>query len=287
MPGRSQQVSFEEARTMFAVVQECLERWADPAEWQAHLLRRAAALTNCRVGLCYEVADGPDEPASRLLSAADVGWVDDGERRRLVEGISLKPLSYSPMWVSMTRAMSHDRPLTRRQSRLLDDRRWYASEIYDHHVRPTRIGTAMMSAIRMPHRSTWSVWCLTNDRSDKALTERQERLMAMLHESVAPLIGTRLCAAHQRSVNGLSARRRDVLGLLLAGQTEKEIARNLCRSRGAVHEHVSFLYKHFGVSSRAELAAYFIERRPVDGGTTPRFDAATWLKRPNPALSTL
>jgi hypothetical protein len=25
---------------MFAIVQECLERRADPAEWQAHLLRR-------------------------------------------------------------------------------------------------------------------------------------------------------------------------------------------------------------------------------------------------------
>jgi len=76
----------------------------------------------------------------------------------------------------------------------------------------------------MPHRGTWSVWCLTNDRSDGLLSDQQEMLAGLMHESVAPLIGTRLCAAHQRSLSGLSKRRREVLTHLLAGRTEKEIA---------------------------------------------------------------
>lgn len=277
MARKSRELGFADARAIFDIVQECQSFWADPAAWQAHVLRRAAALTDCRVGLCYEVADTPDEPAARMLSAADVGWIDATERRTLVEGISLKKLSYSPLWVEMTRAMSHAGPLTRRQDRLIDGRRWQASEIYDHHIRPTRIGQGIMSAIWMPHRGTWSVWCLTNDRSDGALTERQERLMGTLHEAIAPLIGTRLCAAHQRSLSGLSARRREVLSLLLAGRTEKEIADQLYRSRGAVHEHVAFLYEHFGVRSRAELSAYFIDRRPLDGGRSPEFDPEEWF----------
>ena len=77
-------------------------------------------------GITVAVTDtaAPDEPAAQLLSAADVGWIDTAERRTLVEGISLKKLSYSPLWVEMTRAMSRGRPLTRRQGRLIDNRRW-------------------------------------------------------------------------------------------------------------------------------------------------------------------
>ena len=259
-------------------MQECLALWADPDAWQTHLLRRAAKLADCRVGLCYEVADTPAEPAAQLLSATDIGWLDAGERRALLEGISLQKLSYSPLWVRMTQAMSRDHPLTQRQNRLIGDREWFASEIYDRFVRPSHIGPGIMSAIWMPHRSNWSIWCLTNDRSDGPLSDRQEQLVAELHKVIAPLIGTRLCAAHQRSIGGLSARRRDVLSLLLAGQTEKEIASRLFRSRGAVHEHVTGLYKHFAVTSRAELAAYFINRKPSDdGGPSPVFDAEDWL----------
>ena len=45
------------------------------------------------------------------------------------------------------------------------------------------------------------------------------------------------------------------LGLLLEGGSEKEVAQQLGISRNTVHVYVQSLYRHFGVSSRAELMA--------------------------------
>ena len=48
--------------------------------------------------------------------------------------------------------------------------------------------------------------------------------------------------------------------LLLTGKSEKVVAEELYISPHTVHSHVKQIYKHFGVSSRAELMASFIDR---------------------------
>jgi DNA-binding CsgD family transcriptional regulator len=50
--------------------------------------------------------------------------------------------------------------------------------------------------------------------------------------------------------------------LLLAGDSEKQIAWRLGISGPTVHEYIGTLYRHFDVSGRAELMAYFLRRRP-------------------------
>ncbi len=280
MPTHSQQIRFDDARTIFTIVGECRDLWADPAAWQSHLLRRAAAFAGCRIGLCYEVKDSPDERASQMLSAADAGWLDAGERCTLVEGLALQKLSYSPLWAAFADGLDRDAPVTFRQEQLIDNRIWHQSEMYDRYVRPTRIGQGMMSGVWMPHRATWSVWCLTNDRTDRAHTERQRLKMSLLHQEIAPLIGTVLCAACQRSLAGLTELRRKVLLKLLAGETEQEIADAMYRSRAAIHEHVAYLYDHFAVSSRSQLSAYFVARRPADNPRADSFDhVKDWLEQ--------
>ena len=54
---------------------------------------------------------------------------------------------------------------------------------------------------------------------------------------------------------GLSSRMIDTLQLLLAGDSEKEVATKLKLSPHTVHIHVKNLYKRLGVCSRAELMA--------------------------------
>jgi DNA-binding NarL/FixJ family response regulator len=55
--------------------------------------------------------------------------------------------------------------------------------------------------------------------------------------------------------NGLSPRMRQTLELLLAGDSEKQVAHKLKLSQHTVHVYAKSLYKHFGVSSRGELLA--------------------------------
>ena len=58
----------------------------------------------------------------------------------------------------------------------------------------------------------------------------------------------------------LSPRMRDTLQLLLAGDSEKEVAAKLNLSPHTVHIHVKKLYKRLDVSSRAELMAKCLSR---------------------------
>lgn len=62
----------------------------------------------------------------------------------------------------------------------------------------------------------------------------------------------------------LSPRMRQTLELLLAGASEKQVARQLGVSQHTIHVYVKDIYQRFEVSSRAELMSRFV--RPTPGG---------------------
>ena len=59
----------------------------------------------------------------------------------------------------------------------------------------------------------------------------------------------------------LPPRMKQTLELLIGGAGEKQIARRLSLSQHTVHVYVKALHKGFGVSSRGELLARFIDGR--------------------------
>jgi len=91
---------------------------------------------------------------------------------------------------------------------------------------------------------------------------REVALLKLIHDEIAPLVGVRLATEEHLCRDGMSKRLRETLELLLEGKSEKEVARELDLSVKTVHEYVGMIYKHFRVSSRAELMAYFIRRTP-------------------------
>jgi DNA-binding CsgD family transcriptional regulator len=56
-------------------------------------------------------------------------------------------------------------------------------------------------------------------------------------------------------VDDLSPRQKQTLQHLLAGDSEKQVARKLGLSQHTVHGYVKALYRRYGVSTRAELLA--------------------------------
>jgi DNA-binding NarL/FixJ family response regulator len=96
-----------------------------------------------------------------------------------------------------------------------------------------------------------------------AFGAREVALLKLLHDEIAPLVGVQLTTEEHLSRDGLSKRLRETLSLLLEGNSEKQVASELKLATRTVHDYVAMLYQHFNVSSRAELLAYFIQRRPV------------------------
>ena len=74
---------------------------------------------------------------------------------------------------------------------------------------------------------------------------------------------------HDRSVH-LTARQRRVLGLLAAGRTNAEIARDLGIAQGTVRKHLEETYRRLGVRNRTEAVAYALGFGVARGSGTRR-----------------
>lgn len=71
------------------------------------------------------------------------------------------------------------------------------------------------------------------------------------------LVGTRVGKANHAGIN-LPPRVRETLSSLLAGASEKQIARAMGVSQHTVHAYVKQIYKHYSVCSRSELLARWV-----------------------------
>lgn len=90
---------------------------------------------------------------------------------------------------------------------------------------------------------------------DQAFLEAVARTMHMLDQHVNQYIARRLAENHIRTDAALqlSAREREVFGLILQGLTNKEIAAQLGISESTAKFHVSAILKKCGARSRLDV----------------------------------
>jgi DNA-binding CsgD family transcriptional regulator len=119
-----------------------------------------------------------------------------------------------------------------------------------------------------------SSWAASDDRAISMsihrladappFSEDDQALMSLILRAVAPFVDREIfnrpdaLAGHD-----LTLRQREVLMLLLSGNSEKGIAKQIHRSVHTVHSFVKQLYSIFDVSSRGELMAMFVDRAVV------------------------
>jgi DNA-binding CsgD family transcriptional regulator len=95
-------------------------------------------------------------------------------------------------------------------------------------------------------------------------TPEQVQFILKLPPVLAPILISNKPAARKRGLSdgdrgGLSEAQSRVLHLALNGLSEKDIAHRLHRSHHTVNSHLRTIYRHYNVSSRAELLALALE----------------------------
>jgi DNA-binding NarL/FixJ family response regulator len=78
------------------------------------------------------------------------------------------------------------------------------------------------------------------------------------------LIGHALVSATEPRPDALAPRVRQTLACLLEGDSEKQVASRLGVSQATAHQYVTALYRHFKVTSRAQLMAPAFRRGAGD-----------------------
>lgn len=109
-------------------------------------------------------------------------------------------------------------------------------------------GRSVSGAI--PHRA----------RGARSFSACDRAIVRAVHDAVAALLGHGLARFDEPTPRDLGASVRRVLACMLEGDSDKQIAKRLLPSPFTINQHVKRIYRHFGVSSRAELLARWLRR---------------------------
>ena len=250
-----------------------LRELPDAVARKKHLLRRLCELLGGKAGAISFLRDTGPGWQFQPISCCDYGWQCPSERAAITSFRAEDLVGVEACHVVGSRNDSDpmDRMLglpdavnTFRRDDLHDRRAWYATGNVNEIRRPGGIDDCVYSLHRLPMPG-WTVGVGVHrawgervpfSRRDRALLHLlNEQLRWMWQQDAAACA----CGGDGCSTRGdgaeLPPRLRQTLGLLLEGRSEKEAARMLGLSPTTLHKYVTALYRHFAVSSRAELLA--------------------------------
>jgi DNA-binding CsgD family transcriptional regulator len=250
-----------ELRAAFRLLGECQELGADPVAWRVHMLRGLCKLVDAQVGIGGDVGLPGDGKPREALPPVEVGWPTASERARWAQfchDLAVRPTPICRRWWAPPRG----RLVTRTREQVVEKQAWHRSLDFNGYHKPCGLDESLISLHLLPQAGAVSGFSLHRELRRQPLGARQQQLVQIFHAELGPLVGRSLAAAGQPSFVDLSPRERQTLACLLEGDSEKQVAARLVLSRATVHEYVTSLYRHFGVSSRAELLARFLRHSP-------------------------
>ena len=263
-------LSHDDISSVVRLMGEVCDRWDDPRAWREHLLEGACRLLDGNVGVI--LTDQKSKPGrfGRLAVNTVVGLPP--AMRQLVQPAvaEMNDRDYDDVSRNTMPGMTrlHDQInrqgwVTAARDEIMDQASYRAAPYYRNFRKQIDCDDYVVSIrlVDVPPRAE----AITVDRPHGAppFGPREVALLKLLHDQVAPMVGVRLATEAHLCRDGLSRRLRETLTLLLEGLSEKQVARELNLAERTVHDYVTMLYRHFRVSSRAELLAYFIRRRPM------------------------
>jgi DNA-binding CsgD family transcriptional regulator len=271
-PMRTNQLRLRDISSVFQLVAECRELWADADAWQTHLLKNACRLTGASVGIFTEQRLSSDRKSTEILDETEHGWRDQAAGSLRARMLAEHPdrVAFLPRCYRLAgRALDGAGVATALRPEMRSDAQWYRSGLFNEYHRPAGIDGVIMSFAVIPHNGNLITLTVHQGMTDREPTSRAKSIISLLNSQIAPLVGVSLTSNGQCGLRGLSPRLRQTLDAMLAGDAEKQVAARLGVSVPTAHQYVGSIYHHFGVTSRPELMAYFVRRRPQHSPLTP------------------
>ena len=269
-----ERVRRSDARRAQRLVADCVRLGDDAVGWRTHAMERLCSLLGAKAAIGNEIAD------FAALSESKWQGVPRGAPARTGSGGPIR-IGFSPEELAHWTRYAEETPvhvtpeftplskgdgvcITRLRRDMWDDASWYRSRTYREHHAPAGIDDYVMSVCRIPGTDRSSSLWFHGAVDGPRFGRRHWYLVELVHRGLASLIGGPLASTLQATPAGLPPRRREALGHLLEGLSEKQLAGAMDIKVTTAHEHVQAIYRHFDVASRAELMGEFIRRaRPA------------------------
>lgn len=161
-------------------------------------------------------------------------------------------------------AVTRRQPFTRARWQMVSDDDWYASP-HCQHYRKGIADDFIVSFYPLPESDVWSVAGLYHNWDGSRFSSRDVRIVHVMMTEIPWLHMQGLPSDGGRDVHKLSPRQRTVLNMLLEAHGKKQIAYHLGLSEWTVNDYIKAIYRHFNVSSRAELLRRFMVGDGGDG----------------------
>jgi DNA-binding CsgD family transcriptional regulator len=259
---QSHRLSLREIQAAFRLIGECVELGADPTLWTTHLFEGLCQLAGAVAAIGGQTEGFLVDQPCRVILLIRTGRSADAwrsfDRYTAMEGYRVYDAALQRLRALLGTQVtaSHEQLYTRSE--------WLRSVLFNEFFRANDFNDRLLSFCLAPQEQgrgaqIWSGITLYRGLEDRPFTARQRRLVHFIHTELQPLLGTRLALGDGSRARPLSPRLRQVLNLLLQGRSEKEVARACDLSKATIHEYVTALYERYGVHSRAELLALFLQ----------------------------
>jgi DNA-binding CsgD family transcriptional regulator len=195
--------------------------------------------------------------ALEVEQCVDVGWGTDSDRALVLSYVGRSDDRFSVAMCQAAAGMSS--PMTWRRCDLVGDREWSESAITQDVHPKVGLDDVMMGVFSATAAGHIGAFIFKRRRAGGQFSKEERDLLQLyLLEGRDSDERRRQALLHP----SLSPRLRQVLELLLAGQSEKDAASSLSISPSTLHGYVKELYKKLGVRSRAELLARYLRESP-------------------------
>ena len=258
-PSRNGKLELDQVHQLIRLLTEARALPASQSQRGPHLLSGLARIVGATAGIAILVTDLASARNGRHSERILFEW--HGAALSSPEALGQVVSAIEPVLRAMMRITPGEpgAALTATWNELVSDRARYGLAHVEPRLHPIHLADAVVSSVRLRSRSQLHGLGLYRERERVPFSEEERNLVHLFHAECEDLLhASSPGASDDDRVSArarLSPRQRQALDLVLSGLCDKEIAERLGISRYTVNQYTKVIYRHYAVTSRAQLLA--------------------------------